>query len=116
VNAFTLTEEHLKLLKSACLYWEDCETGAPAIDPKRPYGNSGVAEDVIEILGWEDPHCPRCGEPIDEGKSIELRRRALEIHTETLIALEIILSTQCFGPGKYYRQSSAHPWECVNEL
>ena len=27
-----------KLLRRANIQWEDCETGAPCIDPKRPYG------------------------------------------------------------------------------
>ena len=29
---FTLTEEHLKLLRHANVRWDDCEFGAPAID------------------------------------------------------------------------------------
>src|SRR6266568_5645220 len=43
VSEFTVTEDHLKLLRHAYLYWEYGEGyGAPAIDPKRPYGNSDV--------------------------------------------------------------------------
>ena len=33
--------------------WNDCEYGAPTIDPKRPYGNSDVEHEIIAILGWE---------------------------------------------------------------
>lgn len=40
-----------KLAKNLCWYWDKCETGAPAVDPKRPYGNSDVDCDVLEILG-----------------------------------------------------------------
>ena len=47
-----LTEQHITLLRNACVYWEDCETGAPGIDPKRPYGNSGVASDVTDLAAW----------------------------------------------------------------
>lgn len=39
-----------KLVKNMCWYWDDCETGAPAVDPKRPYGNSSVDTDVLELL------------------------------------------------------------------
>jgi len=43
-----------KLLRSANLSWDDCEYGAPQIDPKRPYGNSNVPDDIREKLGMED--------------------------------------------------------------
>ena len=45
--------EHLKLLAKANWRYEDCEYGAPAIDCKRPYGNSSVESDIAEILGWK---------------------------------------------------------------
>jgi len=47
---FELKQEHLTLLKKANVGWQDCEFGAPEINPKRPYGNSGVLEDMFEIL------------------------------------------------------------------
>ena len=33
-----------------CTRWDDCEFGAPAIDCKRPYGNSDVYNDIAKIL------------------------------------------------------------------
>lgn len=45
--------EHIKLAKRMYVQWQDCEYGAPEIDPKRPYGNSDVEGDIAEILGWE---------------------------------------------------------------
>jgi len=89
---FELTEEHLTLLGRAYVRWEDCETGAPAIDCKRPYGNSYVAGDVAEILGWG---------VVDEGLTDAQEDRALEIHHETLTALQIVLATRSFAPGTY---------------
>jgi hypothetical protein len=53
VTEFTVTEDHLKLLRRAYIGWDDCEFGAPGIDPKRPYGNSDVIGDIAEILGEE---------------------------------------------------------------
>ena len=103
-DRFELTEEHLTLLARAYVRWEDCETGAPAIDCKRPYGNSDVAGDVAEILGW----------PIDEqdGLTDEQRDRALEIHSETLTALQIILTARDFRPGVYVKRDryDARSW------
>lgn len=45
------------------LYRDDCEYGAIGIDCKRPFGNSDVAGDILEIIGAEpegedgDPEC-----------------------------------------------------------
>lgn len=50
-TTFTVTDDHLKLLRRASVGWSDCEFGAPEIDPKRPYGNSNVLGDIAEILG-----------------------------------------------------------------
>lgn len=83
---FTLKLEHLKLLKEANLDWQDCESGAPAIDCKRPYGNSYVAGDVAQILGWE------VGE---DGLTEKQEDEAHKIHFETLTALQIIVQNVC---------------------
>lgn len=80
-NKFTLTEEHIKLLHAMYIRWENCETGAPAVDPKRPYGNSYVPGDVREILGW----------PETEYGDDEEDEKAYAIHRETEYALQIVL-------------------------
>lgn len=67
-----------KLLKHANFQWNDCETGAPEIDPKRPYGNSNVEDDVREILDLPNL--------TDE--------TAMEIHKDTLPALQELLSQE----------------------
>jgi len=48
---FTVTDEHLKLLRRFHVGWHDCKTGAPEIDPKHPYGNSAVPEDILGGVG-----------------------------------------------------------------
>lgn len=41
LTEFTVTEDHLKLLRHIHLYWDYGEGyGAPAINPKRPYVDS----------------------------------------------------------------------------
>lgn len=106
---FTLTDDHLKLLRQAYVGWEDCETGAPAIDCKRPYGNSYVAGDVAEILGWE----------IDDYNDLsdEEISRAMKIHEETEIALQIVLFTGRFVPGVYEQPEmyNRRKWHRVHE-
>lgn len=94
-STFTVTENHIKLLRRAYVGWENCEYGAPAIDCKRPYGNSSVERDIAEILGW----------PFDEeeGLSDNQSTRASLLHTETRDALQIFLVTGKMETGEYYK-------------
>ena len=95
---FTLTPAHLALLNAAYVRWDDCEYGAPAIDSKRPYGNSGslVERDIARILGWIYR---------DEEPTEAQREHALQLHAETETALQIVLSTQSFKCGVYQSEA-----------
>ena len=105
-KTFELKKEHLVLLKKSCWSWNDCEYGAPGMDCKRPFGNSGVDTDLAEILSKESPRCPHCNELIDT--AIQERNKA--IYEELLIALEIICHTTSFELG-LYRQNDRYRWE-----
>lgn len=113
-NEFTLTEQHLTLLNHAYVRWDDCETGAPAIDCKRPYGNSYVEGDVLEILYGQDVvetwTADNDGE-LPEDKVAE----AMRLHAETETALQIVLCTMSFKTGTYRKTTSyaARSWELV---
>lgn len=109
-QTFTLTEDHITLLRRANLRWDDCEYGAPAIDCKRPYGNSDVELDIAEILGWElfvDQHDERHLTAVQS----DLARR---LHEETLQALQCVLAGCSIRPG-IYRRSTPYldDWELV---
>ncbi len=93
MKTFNLTEQHIKLLRRAYVHWHRAEAGAPTIDPKRPYGNSNVEEDVAEILGL-----PYDSE--DDNNTDKL----LQLHQETETALQIVLCTGSFEPGMYVMQ------------
>lgn len=99
VKEFTVTDEHLRLLRNAHVFWEEAEFGAPSINPKRPYGNSNVYRDIAEILDvpeseWEDE---------DKDWSLDTEWRFLRLHVETAIALQIALATGEFRAGRYVR-------------
>ena len=96
---FTMTEEHLLLLQHMFLNWNDCEFGAPAVDPKRPYGNSDVIGDIMKILGKDDEKCPHCGEPLNDGMTEALN----VLHRGTLTALQAALDTGAFKVGTYMK-------------
>jgi hypothetical protein len=95
---FTVTDEHIALLRAAVVRWEDCEYGAPSIDCKRPYGNSYVERDIAAILGW--PHDRAAGlTDIQES-------RARELHEQTETVLQIILTTGAMQAGDYVRSET----------
>lgn len=90
-RTFTLTDDHLKLLRAMHVGWQDAEYGAPEIDPKRPYGNRGVECDIHEILTGEK----------DYELTDEQRERYSQLHRETQTALEIMLQLGELRPGTY---------------
>ena len=101
VLRFRVTADHLKLLRRMYVGWQDCEYGAPEIDPKRPYGNSSVEQDIAEILGWID----RNGEVSDE-----MSERCAALHRGTQHALQIALCTGSFQEGEYVRDEYQWNW------
>ena len=106
VTEFTVTDEHLKLLRRAYVGWDDCEFGAPAIDCKRPYGNSDVIADIAEILEvpddqWRD----------EDGDAFPDAQEAFtKLHAETAIVLQIALATGEFRPGRYVCEKYGRNW------
>ena len=102
---FDLKDEHIKLLRNMCVRWDDCEFGAPAIDCKRPYGNSDVYNDIAKILGIQ-------GTVVDDVEmfSQEQTNFMNEMHKEMEIVLQIVLFTGEFRPGEYVADQSADNW------
>lgn len=108
---FTLTDEHITLLRAMYVGWCDDEFGAPEIDPKRPYGNSDVEYDMAVLLGVPvtddgeiaDTIYAPTGEP-----AIEALRR---LHAETKTALRVVLSVGAFESGVYRSDWMGHDWE-----
>lgn len=96
---FTITESHQKLLSRCHVGWNDCEFGAASINPKRPYGNSSVLEDMAEILG--------IGSSDSDGELqlTEAEEETLsQLHTELKTVLEIGFHTLSFATGTYQKE------------
>jgi hypothetical protein len=102
---FKVTDAHLKLAQRMYVRWEDCEFGAPSIDCKRPYGNSSVVSDILEILGF----------PIPEEVPESLSDYATNLHAEMETALQIFLCTQSFSVGTYEKtdEYGARSWKKI---
>lgn len=110
---FVVTEDHLKLMRRMYVDWQNCETGAPEINPKRPYGNSSVAFDVAEILGWPIPDDEKMSDAKYEKAVAALEARAASIHAETAVVLQIALHTGQFKAGTYRRREFMGKWEAA---
>jgi hypothetical protein len=107
-TTFTVTEDHLTLLRNAYVGWDDMEFGAPGIDPKRPYGSSSPISDIAELLH------PEYLELDDDDARDEWRDehedRLRTIHRETQTVLQIAISTGEFRAGTYVRRDYSEPW------
>lgn len=108
---FEVTEDHLKLLRNMWVNWQDCEYGAPEIDPKRPYGNSSVEYDIAEILGIPIPGEDENYEP--RPFPPEALARIQRLHRETGTALQIALRVGKFEAGLYESQEYIQNWQKV---
>lgn len=84
-----VTKKDLELIKRFYINWNDCEFGAPTIDPKRPFGNSDVVKDYEKITGT----------PYSE---LEYR------HLQT--CLEILCNNLSIEEGTYERKQYSNKW------
>lgn len=98
---FMVTKYHLMLLRQMNIGWQDAEFGAPEVDPKRPYGNSDVLDDMREILN-----------DYAKGLSDSFLKN---LHKETEMALQIALSTGTFKPGTYESEMYSSKWKLIEE-
>ena len=113
---FEVKEEHLKLLRRTNVGWDGGEFGAPEIDPKKPYGNSDVLQDMVEIIGMKEVNRNTfkfnlfgkeyliSGEDkynLEFEDQEELEKVLIKLHRETETVLQIVLNTGQFKAGKY---------------
>ena len=105
LTEFTVTEDHLKLLRHVDVgYWDPGEGyyGAAVISAKRPYGNSAVGQDIAEILDAPDEDWV-----FEDGEKAyvtdEADERFKRLHVETMVALQVVLAAGEFRPGRYRR-------------
>jgi len=111
VKEFELKQIHLDLLKRVEIDWDDCEFGAPYIDPKRPYGNSDVFDDIAEIIKLKKKENYDYNEEDWKEESMDYME---DLHKQTQIVLEIILHCQSFKLGKYKKVKYGE-WKFIEE-
>jgi hypothetical protein len=107
VTEFTVTDDHLKLLQHVYLYWDYGEGyGAPAINSKKPYGDSDVERNIAEILDAPDSDWECDGDDEYADLTPEARERFTQLHVETMIVLHIVLAARDIRPGRYIRDDA----------
>lgn len=106
---FTITDDHLKLLaRLEFEYDPSIEFGAPAVDPKRPYGNSDVYGDMRKILGL-----PEYDE--DDSWNLGAQEQLLDVlHREMATVLQIIARTGRVQAGDYDARKYFNDWKPVD--
>ena len=105
---FQVKADHIKLLKRMCVGWDDCEFGAPEIDPKRPYGNSSVHADIAEILGIRE------NDAADDFTDAEIEwMDSLHIEMETV--LQIVVSCNGAKLGTYEADEYHNNWKLLTK-
>lgn len=107
-TTFTVTEDHLTLLRNAYVDWDDMEFGAPRIDPKRPYGNSNVVGDIARLL-YPDVVVELDDETAEDWLD-ENEDSLTRIRRETQTVLQIAIATGEFRAGVYVRERYNSPW------
>lgn len=122
---FTVTEQHIKLLGKLRIRWEQTgySHGVPCVDVKRPYGNTGILGEIIDILelpyeyneeldGYSGESILHCGKhlTLDEVES-HLR----QLHHETLIAMQIVCRNAHIEPGEYVADLHDQNWELLED-
>lgn len=94
---FTLKEEHIELIANlnfkTCANTEYGDRFIPVIDRKRPFGNSGATNSVLEVLGC-------CCDGKGKYKKDDINRAEMLL-IELPVALEIIVRNKTFRPGIY---------------
>jgi len=101
---FDLTEGHVALLRDMRVEWDDMYAGAPMISCRQPYLCGPASEVVAHLAGIEAG--TMANSPV--------LRQVYRVHRETEIALQIVLSTGSFAPGRYRRKDvEGFVWEAA---
>ena len=114
-GTFTVTEQHIKLIQNMWIEYNGyTEFGAPEVDPKRPYGNGDVYNDIANLLEIKPE-----GEKEDEDDdyrafSDKQESMMLQLHMDTAKALAIMVQHLGITPGKY-EQHDYYKWNPVGQ-
>lgn len=105
---FDLTEEHVKLIRQFNITWDGAYEGAPAVDSKRPFGNSDLECDICEILEIEPVEHDNMEDETIYPKGTS--DRVMKLYAELELALQVVLTAGSFEPGRYEAEEYHSNW------
>lgn len=120
VKFFEVKPYHLRLLQRCYTSWDDCEFGAPQIDPKRPFGNSGSSS-ILQVVAQEAglltayKHINWNEESIFDVVEDNIIKEARRIYEELEICLQILLNDLAIVPGKYRLDGYGKNWKYIGD-
>jgi len=98
-----VTDKHLKLLKRMYVGWNTAYFGAPEIDPKRPYGNSDIYDDINEVAEFGYSHEDW------ENYTDEQYQIMDKLHADMEYCLQILINNLSIDEG-WYEQVDYFLW------
>lgn len=87
---FEFTEIHLEMLRSMLISWDDCEAGAPTVEPTMPYGALDTMSRLAHFSGKDSVS-------LSEEEEIELKK----LHRQCENAFQIFLGNGKLEAGVY---------------
>jgi len=102
---FDLTEDHVKLVRQFNIQLGSSYEGWPCVDGKRPFGNGDWVNDVAAIIGIEKIETDD-GFVWPKGTT----DRCTKICGDLCQALQVILASGSFEPGKYEADEYHDNW------
>lgn len=109
---FDVLPDHIALLRRARFEWGGHrETGGPALHRKRPFGNNGGGEPYSDVyLDMTAILDGRTETTYDDGDE----ERYTRLLGELPVALEIVLQSGSFEPGRYVRRPNPDRWQLAS--
>jgi hypothetical protein len=86
-DPLAITVPHISLLRHMHFTWDPAETGAPMLDPERPYGTAALLEQLRGMFPGEEDHA------------------TAQRHVEMMFVLERALAHGFLDPGDYAVQN-----------
>lgn len=121
IKTFEVKPYHLKLLQRCWTSWDHCEFGAPEIDPKRPFGNSG-ASSILAVVAKETGALDQIGNLVDLDEytiydvlKLEKIQELNNIYKELEICLQILLNDLAIVPGRYQLIGYGKNWKYIGD-
>ena len=100
---FTLTSDHVKLLRAVKIAWNSSDYGGPSFNTQRPYGGVHVYSNMLDILGI----------PSEERKPSDTVWLE-DLHRSMAVALQVVLRTGKFKPTTYRANKFSQDWKEYN--